>query len=203
MGGEDPASARSETLRQAVHLAMLSFALLLRVLSWWQAALFAVAAVIPALLLTGRVRRAGEQKISGVVLYPASVLLVILLFPARLYIAAGAWAILAVGDCAANVFGRRLGRARLPWNRQKSIAGSVAMFVASLPAAAFFIWWVGQSGRVAFVDPSLVAAYCFALAGIGSFFGTIFESLPLPINDNLVIILASSVPMHLLDMAIA
>lgn len=182
---------------------MLSFALLLRLLSWWQAALFALAAIVPAALLSCRLRRAGEQKISGVVLYPASVLLVILLFPTRLHIAAGAWAILAVGDSASNIFGRRFGKVPLPWNRQKSVAGSVAMFLASLPVAAFFIWWVGQPAFASLTGTSLVLAYCFALAGIGAFFGTIFESLPLPVNDNLVIILASSIPMHLLDIAIA
>eukprot|EP00241_Pyramimonas_parkeae_P021860 CAMPEP_0114318674 /NCGR_PEP_ID=MMETSP0059-20121206/24785_1 /TAXON_ID=36894 /ORGANISM="Pyramimonas parkeae, Strain CCMP726" /LENGTH=242 /DNA_ID=CAMNT_0001445533 /DNA_START=490 /DNA_END=1215 /DNA_ORIENTATION=- len=37
--------------------------------------------------------------------------------------------LLCGGDGFADIFGRRYGKARLPWNRNKSLAGSAAMFV--------------------------------------------------------------------------
>ena len=192
---EVPPPGRPEALRQIIHLLMLSFALLLRVLTWWQAALLALAALVPAVLLSRSVRRKDEPPISGVVLYPASVLLVILLFRRHLHVAAAAWAVLAVGDAASNLFGRRFGRTKLPWNTRKSVAGSAAMLLFSFPAALFFLWWVAQ--------PGFPVTYHLALAAAGAFFGTLFESLRIPLNDNPAIILSSSLAMYVVHLAVA
>jgi len=185
---------RAESLRQVIHLLMLSFALLLRVLEWWQAALLALAAIVPAALLNPSVRRGDEPRVSGVILYPASVLLVILVFHRHLHIAAAAWAVLAVGDAASNVFGRRFGKTKLPWNADKSIAGSAAMLLFSAPAALFFLWWVAQS--------DYQIAYYVTLAAAGALAGTLFESLRLPLNDNPAIILSSSLAMYIVHLVL-
>jgi len=192
-----PPPGRPEALRQIIHLLMLSFALLLRpgFLAWWQAALLALAALVPAVLLSRSVRRVDEPRISGVVLYPASVLLVILLFRRHLHIAAAAWAVLAVGDAASNLFGRRFGRTTLPWNTRKSVAGSAAMLLFSFPAALFLLWWTAH--------PDFPVTYYLALAAAGAFFGTLFESLRIPLNDNPAIILASSLTMYVVHLAVA
>jgi dolichol kinase len=71
---------------------------------------------------------------------------------------------LAVGDSAATIFGIR-GRHPLPYNRIKTIEGSVAFFVFSLPAY-LFVGWMG------------VALAAIAAAA---------ESLATPIDDNLLI----------------
>ena len=87
----------------------------------------------------------------GILLYPLSVLLLTLAFPSRLDIAAAAWGILAFGDGFATLVGRsrtkKRGTAntqrkslcelselrgsigRLPWNPDKSIAGTLAFIV--------------------------------------------------------------------------
>ena len=86
-----------EYSRQLLHVAMGGFALSLRYVAWWQAALLAVAALIFNLFVLPRVaghlyrtgERAGSAR-SGIVLYPISVLLLVLLFPYRLDIAAAA-----------------------------------------------------------------------------------------------------------------
>ena len=174
---------------------MLSFALLLRILTWWQAALLALAALVPAVLLSRSVRRVDEPRISGVVLYPASVLFVILLFRRHLHIAAAAWAVLAVGDAASILFGRRFGRTKLPWNTRKSVAGSAAMLLFSFPAALFFLWWTAPL--------DFPVTYYLALAAAGAFFGTLFESLRIPLNDNPAIILSSSLAMYVVHLAVA
>jgi len=196
VGSDSARPAGTETIRQVIHLLMLSFALLLRVLAWWQAALFALAAVAPAAVLNASVRRKDEPRVSGVILYPASVLVVILIFhkDQLLHIAAGSWAVLAVGDAASNAFGRRFGSVKLPWNTRKSVVGSAAMFMLSLPAAFFFLWWVAH--------PDFQTGYYLALATAGAFIGTVFESLPIPINDNPAVILSSSLAMYVTRLAL-
>ena len=78
----------SETPRQLLHMAMGGFALLLRVLTWWQAALCAVAAltfnafVLPRLGGRRFYRPADTARgfPLGILLYPLAVLLLILVF---------------------------------------------------------------------------------------------------------------------------
>src|SRR5205085_7499935 len=104
----------SERARQWVHVGSGSFALLLRFLTWWQAAALAGIALAFNLLLLPRL---GGRRLYrpidhargfplGILLYPLSVLLLILIFPSRLDIVAAAWAILALGDGSATLAGR-------------------------------------------------------------------------------------------------
>ena len=85
-------STFSETRRQIVHMTMSGFALLLRVLTWWQAALLAAvalafnAAVLPRLAGRTLFRPAEVSRgiPLGILLYPLAVLSLILAFPGRL-----------------------------------------------------------------------------------------------------------------------
>ena len=71
---------------------------------------------------------------------------------------------LALGDSAATIFGVRA-RHPLPYNRCKTIEGSLAFFAFSLPIC-LFVGWIGV-----------------ALAALTA----VVEGLPSPIDDNLVI----------------
>jgi len=71
---------------------------------------------------------------------------------------------LAAGDSAATIFGIR-GRHLIPYNRIKTVEGSVAFFVFSLPAC-LFVGWMG-----------------IALAALAA----VAESLATPMDDNLLI----------------
>ncbi|MDD2755801.1 MAG: hypothetical protein PHS80_09770 [Methanothrix sp.] len=71
---------------------------------------------------------------------------------------------LAAGDSAATIFGI-LGTHPLPHNRRKTMEGSLAFFVFSLPAC-LFVGWMG-----------------IALAAVAA----IVESLDTPVDDNLLI----------------
>lgn len=71
---------------------------------------------------------------------------------------------LAAGDSAATIFGI-LGRHPLPHNRHKTMEGSIAFFVFTLPAC-LFVGWMGV-----------------ALAALAA----IVESLDMPVDDNLLI----------------
>ena len=68
--------------------------------------------------------------ISGIVLYPLSVLLLIVAFADRLDMVAAAWGVLAFGDGMATLVGTTTYAAhRFPWNREKSVAGIRAFVV--------------------------------------------------------------------------
>jgi uncharacterized protein (TIGR00297 family) len=174
----------SEAARRAVHLASGGLALLLKHLEAWQAAGMAAAAVVFNVLLLPRLGgerlfRRGERASpwsSGIVLYPAAVLGLILLFHDRLEVAAAAWGIMAAGDAAAAAAGRRFGRAALPWNRGKTAVGAAAFALAAGPASWALLCWMGR--------PPLEAAL---LAVPTALFAAFVESLPWRLNDNLTV----------------
>src|SRR3954471_10631075 len=111
----------SERARQWVHVGSGLFALLLRTLTWWQAAAVAAFALVFNALALPRVggrrlyRPVDEARgfPLGILLYPLAVLLLVLLFPSRLDIVAAAWAILALGDGSATLAGSAAKAAKL------------------------------------------------------------------------------------------
>jgi uncharacterized protein (TIGR00297 family) len=172
--------------RKLIHIGFGACALLLRYIAWWEAALVAAVALAFNLLVMPRIGRRiyrdGELErrlTSGVVLYPAAVLMLVLAFPDRLDIVAAAWGILAVGDGMSCVVGRRYGRRRIPWNRDKSIAGSVALFLFGGLAGAALAWWC----RPAVVPPAYL---WFSLAApfAASLVAAFVETIPVRLDDN-------------------
>ena len=165
-------SGHSEPARQWVHIGSGGFAVLLRWLTWWQAALMALVALVFNVLLLPRLGGRHLYRPSdvargfplGILLYPLSVLLLILSFPTRLDIVAAAWAILAVGDGMATLVGHAattfdvetaehaeetgsvrsvssaLFHRRLPWNPDKSVAGTTAFALFALLASVALAW---------------------------------------------------------------
>jgi uncharacterized protein (TIGR00297 family) len=178
----------SETARQIVHMSMSVFALLLRVLTWWQAALCALAALLfNAVVLprTGgrtiiRPVDASRGYPFGILIYPVSVLLLILAFPARLDIAASAWGILALGDGAATLAGRRWGRHRLGWNPDKSVEGLLAFIAAGGAAAVFFAWWTAPA-----VTPAPETAFIIVAPVLAAIAAGLVETVPIALDDNI------------------
>lgn len=178
----------SEDARQIVHIAMGGFALLLRVLQWWQAVMLAGSAVGFNMWLLrrftgGRLHRPAELDTAlpaGIVFYPTSVLLLLLLLPSRPDIVAAAWGIMAGGDGAATLVGRRARGARIPWNRDKSVAGTAAFVIVGGAAGSFLAWWC----RPAVIPPpyewfSIAAPLAAALAAAA------VETVPIKLDDNL------------------
>ena len=152
--GTDAVTLGSELPRKLVHMGMGAFALLLRWLTPWQAMLMAVAALILNSFFLHRITRGAllrpEERASaysrGVVLYPAMLLLTFIVFRSRLELAAGVWALLAVGDGMATLSGLALGGPRLPWNPRKTWAGLVAFVLFGTGASAWVIRWVQRAG---------------------------------------------------------
>jgi uncharacterized protein (TIGR00297 family) len=182
-------AAHRETARSVVHLSMGGLAFLLPYLTPLQAACAAGGAVLFNLFLLPRVGpslfRRGERDSpwrSGVVIYPVTVLLLVVLFNSHMEIAGAAWAILAAGDSAAGWIGRRHGRTRIPWNRSKTAEGSVAFAIAAFVFSWAVLAWMGRG--------PLEAAL---LAGTTSLFAAFMESLPWRLDDNLTVPMLSAI----------
>ncbi len=155
--GGSPADAvtlRSEFPRKLMHVGMGAFALLLRWLAPWQAILMAaVALVLNSFFLHTLTRRAllrPSERASGfsrgVVIYPAILLLIFIVFRSRLELAAGVWALLAVGDGMATLSGLAFRGPRLAWNRKKTWSGLVTFVLFGTVASAWIIRWVQRAG---------------------------------------------------------
>lgn len=181
-----PTPRFSEDGRQLVHLAAGALALLLRYLTPPEAMVVAGVAIafnfyaLPH--LAGSLFRPVElhkRAVSGIVLYPTSVLLLIFLFPDRFDIVAAAWGIMAVGDGMATIAGRRLSSPRIPWNPGKSVAGSVAFLVFGGAAGALLSWWCRPN-----VIPPPYAWFSTWMPFAAAAAGAAAETLPIRLDDN-------------------
>ena len=187
---------REEALRKAVHVGMAGFALLLRVITWQQAALAAgVALVFNAAIfprVSPHVLRKDERprRFSvGIALYPLVVLLLVFTFQRNLQIAAAGWGYLAFGDGFASLVGMTVGGARLPWNSKKSFSGSLAYLVFGFLGATFLYGFV--AARV----PSGWEFVCLFAAAL---VGAAVESLPSELDDNVLPPLVAAAALALL-----
>jgi uncharacterized protein (TIGR00297 family) len=197
---------RGELARRVVHVGCVGFAFLLRWLTWPEAALLAVAAFLFNWKLLPRFGGRGMWRGAdvsrgfplGILAYPLSVLVLILLFHDRLWMAAAGWGILAVGDGMASLVGQAAGGPRLPWNARKGWAGFAAFAAFGTAAAAFLAAWV----RDLPLDPAAVhwprtVGVALALALVCA----LVESLPTTLDDNLTVPLAVALVLPLLAAA--
>lgn len=215
--GRDRASASvaDELLRQSIHIAFGAGALLLRWLTPWQAVAFATLALLFNLLLlhplTGRrLLRSRERERGyswGVILYPAVVLVAILVFHRRLELAAAVWGLLAFGDGMAGFAGVAVGGPRLPWNPRKTWIGLVAFVMWGATASAFLLRWtqlaiiepgprgaavgthVGSSFLITSTQDAIVSQTTMLVAGclVAALIAGVVESLETGIDDNITV----------------
>jgi uncharacterized protein (TIGR00297 family) len=180
----------SESARQLVHISMGAFAVLLRWTAWWQALVLAVAAlafnvfVLPR--IASRLYRPDDRAaaLHGILYYPISVVLLLLLFPARLDIVAAAWGILAAGDGVATLVGRAVGGARWPWNPDKTVAGTAAFIAAASVAGGALALWCRPTETV----PIAFARFAVPTAAVVAAF---VETIPIRLDDNLSVALSA------------
>jgi uncharacterized protein (TIGR00297 family) len=188
----------SEVARQSVHVAVGALALTLPWLTWPQAVVLGVAGVLFNLVVLPRIMpglmRADDRRqplLSGIVLYPAAVLGLMLLFPSRLDLAAIAWVILAAGDGMATLVGAHVKTSRLPWNPEKSIGGLAAFLVFGGAAAVATAFWM--SGTVstnasvpAFAGSTGVSTLALVVVPLLATIAAAFvETVPIKLNDNI------------------
>jgi uncharacterized protein (TIGR00297 family) len=185
-------SEHSETARQIVHITMGGFALLLRWLTWWQALALAAGAVafnvfaLPR--LARRLFRPGDEArpLHGIVLYPISVLLLLLAFPRRPDLAAAAWSILALGDGFATLAGRAIGGPRWRWNREKTFAGSAAFALLGGTGGVLVAWWCRGA-----VQPAPTPTFTIAAPLVAALVASAVETIPVRLDDNLSVAISA------------
>jgi len=170
--------------RKIVHISMLMFAFLLPYLTWRQAAGCALLALLFNVLVLPRIgadlrksptAAASSTVWTGIVIYPVSVLALILFYRHDLYIVGAIWAVLALGDGTAGVVGSAIRGPALPWNRDKTWSGFLVFIAAATAGAYVLTRWVGPG-----IDPDVALRICAATAMVGA----IVESLPIRLDDN-------------------
>ena len=174
-----------ELVRKLLHIAVGLIAFSFRYLgSFWAAVLVLAALAFNVFLLprVGGRRLWREDEVAsgrslGMILYPASVLLLVLVFWSRLEVAAAAWGLLAFGDGMAPLVGRAFGRVELPWNPDKSWAGTLAYAVFGTAGATALLLWTAP-GRYE-------AVFALAVCGAAAVLAAALESLPQGLDDNL------------------
>jgi uncharacterized protein (TIGR00297 family) len=177
----------SEDRRQIVHVAMGALALLLRYLTSWQATIFAAGAVAFNLYalprLAGTLYRPAEVRrrfFSGIVLYPVAVALLLLTFPDRRDIVAAAWGVLAFGDGMATLVGRHMVSPRIPWNPEKSIAGTSAFILFGGAAGSLLCWWCRST-----VIPPAYGWFSIWMPWVAALVAAVVETIPISLDDNI------------------
>lgn len=173
----------SEAGRKAVHVGLGFIAFALEKLTWPVAAAVAFVAFLTNAFVLPRlggkaIARDARGTDMGIIIYPASVFLLIVVFRNSLEIAAVGWIALAFGDGCATLVGRNLGGPRLPWNPAKSILGSIGFFEAAMPMA-----WLAALYLSA--RESLLPTWAVIAAAIGV--SMIVETLPTGIDDNITV----------------
>jgi uncharacterized protein (TIGR00297 family) len=199
-----PEAARGELPRKLVHVGVGGFAFALRVLSWPQAAALAAAAflfnwqVLPR--IGGRALWRSDERErgypSGILLYPLSVLGLVLFFREELWMAATVWGLLAFGDGMATLIGQAVGGPRLPWNPGKSWAGLAAFVAFGSSGAALLAAWTLRLPLASFASPRLLG-FALPLAVLCA----LAESAPSTLDDNLTVPLVGAALLPLLAQA--
>jgi uncharacterized protein (TIGR00297 family) len=173
--------------RKLVHVSMLGFAFLLPFLTWVEAAGAALLALLFNLFVLPRLevdlRKRTRDAVSsdvwtGIVIYPLSVLALIVFYRHSLHVAAAVWAIMALGDGMAGTAGVSIKGPALPWNRAKTWSGFIGFMVAGTLGAYALTRWVAPA--IATDDVWLISA-ATALVGAG------VESVPIGLDDNLTV----------------
>lgn len=138
------------------------------------------------------IERPGEtDRVAAIGGYAAAVLGMLLLFPAHMELGLSVLAILAFGDGAATTIGLLAGAKRLPWNPEKSQAGTIAFVLNAGPIAVLLYW------REA--NPAVPFATALAIGMTATVAAALAESVPSRINDNIRIGLTASAALIVLQ----
>ncbi|KAL6614226.1 hypothetical protein ACP70R_036496 [Stipagrostis hirtigluma subsp. patula] len=133
--------------------------------------------------------RSGDcrELLKGPLYYAATITLATSVFWRTSPIAIALICNLCAGDGIADVVGRRLGREKLPYNPNKSYAGSIAMAVAGFLASVGYMHYFHTFG---FIEESWYMALGFLVVSLAA---TLVESHPIStqLDDNLTVPLTS------------
>ncbi|XVF68473.1 hypothetical protein PTKIN_Ptkin11bG0005600 [Pterospermum kingtungense] len=128
-----------------------------------------------------------RELLKGPLYYATTITLACALYWRTSPIAIAAICNLCAGDGFADVVGRRFGAQKLPYNRNKSIAGSVAMATAGFLASVGYMYYFSYFG---YIQESWEIVLGFLVVSLAS---ALVESLPIStkLDDNLTVTLTS------------
>ncbi len=177
-----------EIIRKFIHILMGFFILALKYLTTFQASLCAIAAFLFNLLILPHLFPSifRNKKDWGILFYPLSVLVLILLFPKDDFAVAVGWGLMAFGDGTASIFGKIFPIHSLPYNREKSLGGFLSFFLfgsLSLYLLSLFFSFPISPYLIVFI--SLISAF--------------IESLKVPLIDNITVPFFSSFLFYILS----
>lgn len=122
--------------------------------------------------------RPGERDWSvSVFAFAATALLPLIAFPGHVELALTALVILAFGDGAAALGGLALRGPTLPWNENKTFAGTLSFIVCAVPCATWIYWGISNP-RVSFETALISGMAAVTVAAVA-------ESIRSSINDNI------------------
>jgi dolichol kinase len=133
-----------------------------------------------------RIQRRGEsgQRLAAVAGYAASVLLTLIAFPEHAELGLTVLAILAFGDGSATLGGLLIGGRKLPWNRDKTVAG-LACFVLVGGGLASLVYWGETALNPEANEPIATVTAALFCGGLAALLAGLIESIPSRINDNI------------------
>ena len=106
--------------------------------------------------------------------------------PDRRDIVAAAWGVLAFGDGMATLAGRHIRSPPVPWNREKSLAGSIAFVLFGGAAGSFLCWWC----RPAIVPPPYLW-FSLGMPWLAALAAAAVETIPIRLDDNITVTLTA------------
>jgi phytol kinase len=137
--------------------------------------------------------RTGDRReiLRGPLFYGLVFVAITLIYWRDSFIGIPALMIMCGGDGIADIVGRRVSSPKLPWSREKSLAGSLSVFVGGwlLSLLIFTVYvWVGAY-------PGPVARFLLPLTWI-ALGATLVESLPFRDVDNITVTVVSALIGH-------
>ncbi len=182
---------------------MIVFALLIGHVPPWVISITCFSALLFNIFLLPRIsgrslERTSEHLIGfspGLIIYPAILFFISLLFQHQQIFLVIGWGALAFGDGFANLLGRKFGKTLLPWNKQKSWEGFLAFVCFAFMLTALLLVLLPDDLRMDY-DWN----HWQTVIGIAVVFSAIWESVPGTIDDNFVVPLSASLSayyMHL------
>ncbi|XP_061357682.1 probable phytol kinase 3, chloroplastic [Gastrolobium bilobum] len=128
-----------------------------------------------------------RELLKGPLYYASTITLACIIYWRTSPISIAAICNLCAGDGMADVIGRRFGGKKIPYNKNKSYAGSIAMASAGFLASIGYMWYFSSFG---FIEGSWEMILGFLIVSIVTAF---VESLPISteLDDNLTVPLTS------------
>mmetsp|Transcript_13690 Transcript_13690/g.38768 ORF Transcript_13690/g.38768 Transcript_13690/m.38768 type:complete len:322 (+) Transcript_13690:263-1228(+) len=130
-----------------------------------------------------------EELLRGPLYYVLVLFVAVMLSWRDSHVGVTAISLMCAGDGMADIVGRRMGGAKLPFNKQKSWAGSIAMLVSGSAMSFGFIALFQSQGYFLGCDTITLQVLASALVA------TICEALPVTnfVDDNIIVPLAVAI----------